>query len=261
MNPFDPFNLFHLSGQGTLRYVTLALPTATVRNLLPAGLELGPQVLTPAGTHPVLLGFHEMFRLHTSVPSLLPSMTYHEHSVGVPYCYVTQPRSTSRRAGPYFFMPSVLLDNVLATLGGLLFWGYAKRLATFRSAEGRYSVTDTGGEAVLSLGYEYVGDAQPVAQCPHFELQRQALAQTIISTYPLGMGPFFVLAEFPKRWEVATVRPLSAVTEIFTDYVVGLPSGRYPSAERSAGIDVSPVGAYELRAPWQLSSPYPLMAV
>ena len=36
MNPFDPFNLWHLSGMGTLRYVTLALPTATVTNLLVA---------------------------------------------------------------------------------------------------------------------------------------------------------------------------------------------------------------------------------
>ena len=27
MNPFDPFNLFHLSGFGTMHNVTLALPT------------------------------------------------------------------------------------------------------------------------------------------------------------------------------------------------------------------------------------------
>src|SRR5215211_8720617 len=167
MNPFDPFNQWHLSGNGAFRYVTLALPTAAVRNLLPAGLELGPQSITPAGTHPVLMGFHEMFRLQTSVPSLLPSMTYHEHSVGVPYCYATLgPRG--RSLGPYFFMPIVLLDHVLATIGGLLFWGYAKRLATIRDADGRYSATAMSGEAVLSMSYEYTGEAKPIAAYPNF---------------------------------------------------------------------------------------------
>jgi hypothetical protein len=258
MNPFDPFNLWHLSGMGTLRYVTLALPTATVSNLLPAGLELGPQQITPKGTHPVLMGFHEMFRLQTSVPSLLPSMTYHEHSVGVPYCYAAQGRGRSR--GPYFFMPIVLLDHVLATIGGLLFWGYAKRLATIRNADGRYTATVMDGEPALSVSYEYTGEAKPVAEYPRFELQRQALSQTIVSTVPLGMGPFFVLAGFPKRWEVATIRPLRAVTEIFTDYVVGLSSGRYPATDRSADINESVMGSYELSAPWQLGSPYPLFA-
>jgi hypothetical protein len=65
---------------------------------------------------------------------------------------------------------------------------------------------------VLSVSYEYTGEAKPIAEYPHFELQRQALSQTIVSTVPLGMGPFFVLAGFPKRWEVATIRPLAAVT-------------------------------------------------
>ena len=260
MNPFDPFNMMHLSGMGTMRYVTLALPRDAVHNLLPNGLELGPQTMTPPGTHPVLMGFHEMFRLRTSLPSLLPSMTYHEHSVGIPYCYATSAGITTHTPGPYFFMPIVLLDHVLAVLGGILFWGYAKQLATISNANGRYSIARLDGEPVLSLSYESVGEAKPLADYPQFDLQRQALSQTVISMVPLGVGPFFVLAGFPKRWEVATLRPLRTVTEVFTDYVIGLSSGRYPATGRSKGIDASVIGAYELRAPWQLGTPYPLIA-
>ena len=260
MNPFDPFNLFHLSGIGTMRNVTLALPTETVRTFLPHGLELGPQEMTPSGTHPVIMGFHDMFRLHASVPSLLPSMTYHEHSVGIPYCYVTQGGAmTARTPGPYYFMPILLLDNVWAALGGILFWGYAKQLGTFSVDSGRFAVTQTGGDPVISVSFEAADEAKPIAAYPYFELQRQAISQPLISMVPFGMGPFFVVAGFPKKWDVALVRPLKTVTEVFTDYVVGLPSGRYPSSGQANGIDASVMGAYELRAPFQVGSPYPPM--
>ena len=70
--------------------------------------------MTLSGRIPVIMGFHDMFRLHASVPSLLPSMTYHEHSVGIPYCYVTQGGAmTARTPGPYYFMPILLLDNAV----------------------------------------------------------------------------------------------------------------------------------------------------
>jgi hypothetical protein len=257
MNPFDPFNALHLSGTGTLRYMTLVLPAHSVRDLLPYGLELAPQQMTPSGTHPVLMGFHDMFRLHTTTPSLLPSMTYHEHSVGVPYCSVTA-GSTPYDPGPYFFMPAVFLDHLLATIGGLLFWGYAKQLASISNADGRYTVARVDGKPVLSVSYNALGVARPIAEYPQFELQRQALSQPIISMVPFSMGPFFVLAGFPKRWDVAMLTPLAAAIDVFTDYVLGLSSGRYPSTGRSKGIDVSVTGAYELQAPWQLTSPHPL---
>ena len=257
MNPFDPLNLFHLSGMGTMRNVTLTLPTATVRDLLPHGLELGPQTMTAPGTHPVIMGFHDMFRLHTSFPSLVPSMTYHEHSVGIPYCYVTQGAITAATPGPYFFMPILYVDNVWAALGGKLFWGYAKELATFRAEPGQFNVTRSTGQAVLRMTYDSAGDAKPIADYPSFELQRRAITQPLISMVPIGVGPCFVLAGFPKKWDVATLRPLHTVTEVLTNYVTGLSSGRYPSNGSSPGIDASVTGAYELRAPFQIGSPYP----
>ena len=258
INPFDPFNALHLSGTGTFRYATLPLPTAIVRRFLPNGLELGPQPMTPPGTHPVLMGFHDMFRLHTTMPSLLPSMTYHEHSVGIPYCCVAAEGGTVSDPGPYFFMPAVLLDHVLATIGGLLFWGYAKQLATIGNGDGRYTVARVNGQPVLSCSYEPVGVPRPIVEYPGFELQRQALSQPVISLVPVALGPFFALTGFPKRWDVAMLRPLATVTEIFTDYLIGFPSGRYPSSGRSTGIDASVMGSYEFQAPWQLTSPHPL---
>jgi hypothetical protein len=261
MNPYDPFNMFHLSGTGTMRYMTLALPTETVRSMLPNGLELGQQNLTPAGTHPVMMGFHDMFRLHTSFPSLLPSMSYHEHSVGVPYCYLSQGQIGLSAPGPYFFMPIVMLDHFLATVGGLLFWGFAKRYERVSNANGSYEIVRMDGDPVLRMDYASAGEAKPISEYPEFEIQRQALAQTVISTFPAGMGPYFVLSEFPKHWAAATLQPITASLDVFSDYVLGFAAGRYPTEGADPGIDTSQVGAYELRAPWRLSSPYPAMSM
>ena len=88
--PPNPFAAINLHGDGTMRGVTLALPTDRVRDLLPAGMELGAQDVSPKGTHPVILFFHDMFRAQMSIPTLLPNMTYHEHSVGVPFTYISR---------------------------------------------------------------------------------------------------------------------------------------------------------------------------
>src|SRR5262249_11656390 len=122
----NPFAVVNLNGNSTVRGVTLALPTERVRNFLPAGLELGPQDVTPRGTHPVILLFQEMFRVQMSMPTVLPSLTYHEHIFSVPYCYLSSGSITPGYPGPYFFMPRLYLDSAEATAGGVLFWGFAK---------------------------------------------------------------------------------------------------------------------------------------
>ena len=43
MTPANPFTAINVNGTGTMRGVTLALPAAKVRAMLPAGLELGAQ--------------------------------------------------------------------------------------------------------------------------------------------------------------------------------------------------------------------------
>lgn len=259
MNLYDPLNMFHLSGTGVMRYMTLALPVQTVRSMLPNGLELAPQSLTPAGTHPVMLGFHDMFRLHTSFPSLLPSMSYHEHSVGIPFCYINQPQLGLHLPGPYFYMPIVMLDHLLATIGGLVFWGFAKRFERVSNNDRRYEVARMDGTPILCMEYSPSDEVCPIRDYPDFEPQRQALAQTVVSIFPAGMGPYFVLSQFPKNWATATLQPITARLQVFSDYVLGFSAGSYPAADANAGSTVAALEAYELQAPWKLSSPYPAL--
>jgi hypothetical protein len=260
MNSSNPFASVNLHGDGTMRGVTVALPTERVNDFLPAGMELGEQSVSPPGTHPIILFFHDMFRAQMSIPTLLPNMTYHEHSVGVPFTYISRGGLTPGKPGPYYFMPRLHLDNFFATLGGVLFWGFAKHPGTFTVTGDRYSVADANDRPITTVTWRASGEHRPIAEYPNFEPVRQMLSQPIISMVPVALGPFFILSDFDKNWEVATVRPLETTMEVFVEYVPGFSGGRYPATGRSSGIDKSVLGSYELRAPWRLSLPYPPLA-
>src|ERR1700739_2281091 len=126
----NPFAAVNLNGDGTMRGATLALPADVVRNLIPAGLELGPQDVTRAGTHPVIVFFHDMFRAISSVPTIYPSLTYYEQGLAVPFFYLSGQSITPGYPGPYYFVRGLLLDNMIAILGGVIGWGLPKQPAS-----------------------------------------------------------------------------------------------------------------------------------
>ncbi len=258
-----PFRFVDFVGDGTMRGVTLALPTDRVRNFLPNGLELGEQSVTPKGTHPVILFFHDMFRSHMSIPTLLPSITYREHSVGIPFTYMSRGSVTPGKPGPYYFMPKLYLDSLLWTLGGLFVYGYPKELASMQVATDHYTITSLAGQRVTSLAWKPGGDGghRPITEYANFEPVRQMLNQPVISVVPASLGPFFILSDFDKDWDAATLQPMRTCVEVDVSYVPGYECGRYPAADWSLGIDESVLGSYELRAPFRLSMPYwPLMS-
>jgi Acetoacetate decarboxylase (ADC) len=255
----NPFALIRAQGEGITRGVTLALPTETVRNLLPAGLEPGPQHISPEGTHPVILFFHDFFRAGFSIPTLLPSQSYREFSLNVPFTYISRESITPGYPGPYHFLPRLFLDNLSATVTGLLGWGLAKEMAAFRLTTDRYSISELSGARITSLSWkaEAGGRHRPIADWPNFAPVRDMLRQPMILRYPLGLGPFFVAANFDRNWDTAVLQPIQTVLDVDYEYVPGYPAGRYPGSGWSPGIDESVLGSYELVAPWWLSMPYP----
>jgi hypothetical protein len=192
-----------------------------------------------------------------SIPTLLPSMTYHEHRVGVPFAYITRGSAGNRSLGPYYFMPRLYLDDFLAVVGGVWFWGFAKELATFVVTDSSYSISSPDGRRLTSLSWDATSEHRPIREFPNFEPIRRILAQPMISMLPAAVGPCFFLSNFDKDWDRATVRPLRTALEVDVEYVPSFTGGRYPNEGRSPGIDESVLGSYELRAPWRLGLLYP----
>lgn len=261
MRAENPFNIVNVHGSSTYRSVTLALPANQVRQCLPAGLELGEQHVTPEGTHPVVLSFNEFSRTQWSVPNPLPSLNYHEFTFGVPYSCLTSGVQTGlvpRTLGPYYFLPRLLLDNYMAVLGGVFFWGLAKQLATFTVRQHAWAISH-GDTPLISLSWKEAGEQKPVDAYPHFAAVRGMLDQPLVSLVPASIGPWFVIADYDRGWDTAALRPIEMSVQVGTEFVPGFTTGRYPQKGESPGIQETVLGSYELRAPWRLGLPFPPM--
>lgn len=252
-----PFAAINLVGDFRVRCMTMAWPCEVVQGFLPYGTSLGPQQLTPRGTHPVMLFFYDFFQVHMTIPNPLPTMTYNEHVLGVPHVMVNNGDGWGRDAGPFFVMPRLLLDNIWAILGGLVYWGYPKRLSRIAVTGDRFAVSDLAGSPQLALEFHGHGELLPIQHYPHFAPVREVLDQPMLTQLPLGMGPMLVCSRYDKHWPSVTLRPLAAAVTIDQAFIPGLPCGRFPGRGWSAGIDQSPLGSYELRAHFRQTIPYP----
>ncbi|MDC3956111.1 acetoacetate decarboxylase family protein [Polyangium jinanense] len=257
----NPYQGMKLVGQWSVYGVTIALPREDVRWMLPDGLELGDQDLTHRDTHPVSLYFGHVRDAHMTFPRFFPpEMTYFEQVVGVPYVYAKRPLCGGRVRGPFFYMPRLFLTNLLATLGGILFWGFPKKLVRVvegtnpARTDGSYAVCPLygGGDEILGLQWGATGAFEPATAVPSFQRQLEIMTQPLVSQQPLSVGPLLSCSDFDKLWREAEIRPLRTKTNIQEAFVPGLAPGRYSSE----GIDQSPTGAFQLRAPWELSLPY-----
>jgi hypothetical protein len=245
------------TGDGLTRGVTLALPAPQVRNLLPPGLHLGEQHVTPPGTHPVIFQFHDYSRCRLSVPTLLPDMQYREQTLSIPFTHVAGAAGAS--GGPFVWMPQLFLDHSFVTVAGFAFWGFGKTMAHIAITPDRYTVSSPSGAPLVSLTWNLPahGPRTP-ADYPAFEPIRKMLSQPLITMLPAATGPFRALTDFHRNWAVASLRPLDTVLEIAAPCLPNLDAGRYPSC----GIDTSALGSFELRTAWFLSFPYsPVIAM
>lgn len=279
----SPSRSMNVVGKLSSHYVTVIMPRDEVAWMLPDGLTLGPQDHTPPGTHPVLVSFSHRYGAHLSFPRLLlPGATYKEQAVGVPFVYAKRDLCGGRARGPFLFLPRLFASQLLPVIGGWLFWGFAKhrgsiRETTFdpetaangvgqeearsnpkpheaRHRTGTFRVFTSGGDGdpIVSLRYEVTGEFQPMARVPNHEAILDVLRQPLICCQPISRGPLFSCADHENDWEHAQVRPLDTTMRIEDAFVPGLVVGTY----RSRGIDMSPLGSFQLRASFKLTLPH-----
>ncbi len=263
-----PFDWFSLVGEWSAQIVTIALPRSAVEQMiahepfLGPELELIPQCLTPAGTHPVLFTFGTHYRARMTWPNVFPPpMTYDEMVVMVPF--VTRRRRGTRGAAPAprVHMPRLFLSSYLPTLGGRFYWGFNKTMARINYAEHdteyphSYEVGSLSfGSPLVSLRWKVDSDAsyQPVLRVLYFQAMRELHEQSLLGQMPGTAGPCLVYAPWLKFWSMGTVRRISAEMRILAPFAFGLDLGRYACAPLS---DMNVLGAYQLRVPWALLLP------
>jgi hypothetical protein len=274
MQPPSPYRDIGLVGRGTLRTAIIELPTEVVRGFLPAGVMLGPcpeDLGVAKGSHPILLFFYDMFAARMNVPVPLPRMTYHEHVFGVPYAFTTPTAYNPGYAGPFFWMPLLLLNDIWATSGGVWFWGFPKRMADIQCSasdddwkeyvvsSGRGAFGASEREPFVSCRFRSAGERVAVYEAPYFRPVREILDQPMLTSLPAGMGPWLVCSNFQKIWQTAELEPLETRVTVHREYVQGVPTGAFPSKTRhSPGLTAKdPTGSFVLHSDWRMGLVYP----
>ena len=241
---------FGFIGNAITRSVTLELPSPQVRRLLPSGLELGDQDLTPPGTHPMIFHFHQFSECQFSFP-VPRSMRFCEQTAGIPFTMVRGAYAAPGGRGPYYFMPKLYLDDLWVLLNGVFWWGFNKEIANVEVSENRYAVTSFARRKLVSLEWraEPGCGRRPVGEYPEFEPIRHMLSQTLITRSPGGVGPCFSLTDFERRWPLTQVQPLRSVLDVYPSCLPGFDAGRFGESLQS----------YEIVGPWWLSAPYQMI--
>jgi hypothetical protein len=242
------FTALGVSGHADVRAVVLSVEDYRVRNFLPAGLELGDQDITGDGCHPVILLFSELRSVQMSFPLPGASTTCRQHSFVVPFSYLSSSSITPGFPGPYQYMPRLYTDSPLTAFASRLFWGFAQQLGAFEVTTDRFTVKALDGQPLASLAWDMAGRNAPPPEGPGFGAVRAMLDQPLISMVPASMGPFFVLSNLERNWNMASSQPMAPILEVDMDYVNGYPT---------TASDAPPVlSSYALNVPWRLSAPF-----
>lgn len=168
-------------GEGELDsvMVVLMLPTTEVARLLPLGLQLAPNPLSPVGKHPVIVQLsHDRFEFG--------DMDYDEMMLAVPYVQLSS--FDAPRRGPFIYMPRLYLNAELPRLLGVCLYGYEKQEATIvrdfpeaPGSEGSYRVSDSDGGTLVAATMTASGSRAHPSTIACFAQLRQLLEMPLIS--------------------------------------------------------------------------------
>ena len=230
-------------------YTVMAMDDALLSGLLPSKLELAPQAVTPAGTHPLvfLMGKHFDVR-----PDFIPfaGMTYLEYICAIPF--VQWRDSSNAYRGPFAYMPRMYLNELFPTLLGYLY-AYPKlmaRIAGNPPTDSLYAVRSLiQDEPILKGTFERRGPELPPDAFPHFAHVRQIFDMPFIGKHELGP---YICSKLTFKLQEATLQACDAQIEIQREFVPGL----NPQSFTIPGIDSSPLGAFYMAVPWTMTLPF-----
>ena len=229
-----------------------AIDANALQAILPPGLTLHPQSITPAGTHPVTLLANQQSGVRPSaLPRFMGFPTYQEAIVSIACVQV------EGHPGIFNYLPNLYLSNAAAQLSGVLFYGFNKRLGQLRMGNADYAVAAQDGTPVWSARYQHRGFAGSLMDSPDCGLVQTLCGQVIVTQGKLSRWQF---SAFDFDLDTASITPASAEIDIHDTTLAQLPAGLMTA--RPLAMPGDPVqpgphlpGAFRIRTSWTLSNP------
>lgn len=208
--------------------------------MLPSGLRLAPQSVTPGDQHPLLfmLGRQRNVRL-----DLIPfGADYLEFILAVPF--VEHDGSGDEPSGPFAYMPCLFLDRRLPILGGRLLLAYEKHRAVISATAETYRIASVEtGELLLSARFRATPRSSNDRRRPAIE---GILRLPVVSRRARGGWRYSV---FEPALERARIEPIEIDLAIERPFVPGLPTGSFT-------LDTESGQAFRLQTSWRLTGPF-----
>lgn len=212
------YGLLQTSGANAM----LGFPAGVVRRMLPPGLELDRQFLTPAGQHPVALYFGWQDKVRANFwPG---GWDYLEFIISVPYVRHADPVLRTAVPGPFIYMPWLYLNKRAPVLLGVWGYGYNKTLAAMSADTRSYEVRSPGGDPIVSCSFERVRATGGCVDFPRMRAIQQAYALPLVSRTRWGR---WLYSYFDFALGQAAIQPIDMSIRIHDQAATGLPAGRY----------------------------------
>ena len=227
-----------------------ALPEESLRAMLPDGLVLSRQTLTPAGTHPVTFLFNRQTDVRASyMPQFFGFRSYLESIVAINCVEVAGGDGTT-----FSFLPALFLNSRLATWTGQIFYGLAKHYAKNQMTGSTYRTASVENVPIWDMRYFEHASVSRLVDLGDIGIVRSLLNTPILT--PRGKGGWQAMA-FDFSVGSAFAVPVATHIDVFSTNGIGLPAGRLISAplmREPEKIDLP--GSFRCWTNWTLSNPF-----
>jgi uncharacterized protein with NAD-binding domain and iron-sulfur cluster len=230
-----------------------AVDADALQAILPPGMTLAPQALTPQGTHPVAILANQQIGVRMSIlPKFLGYRNYYEAIIAVNFVQV------EGHPGTFSYLPNLYLTNRGAQLAGVWMYGYNKRMGKLAMGNSDYSVAAPDGTPIWSSRYQDRGFARPLAESPEGGRVQSICDQVVVSQGKFSRWHF---SSFDFNLGSAAIAPVAAEIDIQDATLANLPQGRLTARPLSMPGEPAPVatglpGAFRIRTSWTLSNPF-----
>ncbi len=224
--------------------VMVPFAAETVAAMLPDGLALASQTLTPGDQHPVILLFAQQRGVR---PNQIPfGMNYTEFICAVPWVRHTDHRLADL---PPLICPTKLyLDSLAPILLGIYGYGFPKERAAMEVDTDTYIVRDgKSGKEIISCAFDRTGPKVQAHMLPHFAVARPAYEMAMVTRNRAGQWQYSV---YDFSLGQSTLEPLDMEIRI-SENRFGLPGGIL----KPPSITTSPFGAVFLTSDATINNP------
>lgn len=229
-----------------------AVDAKALQAVLPEGMRLHPQALTPEGLHPIALLANQQIGVRASImPRLLGYRNYLEAIIAINYVQV------DGHDGVFSYLPNLYLTNKWAQRAGVLFYGYNKRMGKLQMTHSSYSVASPQGAPIWSGHYQQKDFARPLATSPECGAVQSISEQIVVSQGKFSRWQF---SSFDFSLTSASVAGVSAEITVSDAQLANIPGGQMmarPLSSETHALDPKNKlpGAFRIWTSWTLSNP------